>query len=247
MKPDKIKKLIMMIIPAAVLVALSAYLLQGDVWTFWTWYLLALVLGVAAMPLTGRLFRRFDDKGWIFSKVTAIAITGFLTWFLVTVKILKFTAVTCVAVTVICTVLSILLYRKEQKELKDRRLHNTRLLLRNYRMLKESCSKAVYSKTREEKSAAEVMEDLMSMKGSDGVIVNSIKESAERTSIIIAHVDKMLDVYRVFCSKCGEKEKRQYKVVKAMYMTKEAASVPELSKRFGVSKVTIYDLSLIHI
>lgn len=69
-------------------------------------------------------------------------------------------------------------YRKEQKELKDRRLHNTRLLLRNYRMLKESCSKAVYSKTREEKSAAEVMEDLMSMKGSDGVIVNSIKEQA---------------------------------------------------------------------
>ena len=105
-----------MLIPAAVLVALSAYLLQGDVWTFWTWYLLALVLGVAAMPLTGRLFRRFDDKGWIFSKVTAIAITGFLTWFLVTVKILKFTAVTCVAVTVICTVLSILLYRKEQKD-----------------------------------------------------------------------------------------------------------------------------------
>ena len=98
-----------MIIPAAVLVALSPYLLQGDVWTFWTWYLLALVLGVAAMPLTGRMFRRFDDKGWIFSKVTAIAITGFLTWFLVTVKILKFTAVTCVAVTVICTVLSILL------------------------------------------------------------------------------------------------------------------------------------------
>ena len=35
-----------MIIPAAVLVALSAYLLQGDVWTFWTWYLLALVLGL---------------------------------------------------------------------------------------------------------------------------------------------------------------------------------------------------------
>ena len=116
MKPDKITKLIAKIIPAAVLIALSAYLLQGDVWTFWTWYLLALVLGVAAMPLTGRMFRRFDDKGWIFSKVTAIAITGFLTWFLVAVKILKFTTVTCVAVTVACTVLSILLYRKEQKE-----------------------------------------------------------------------------------------------------------------------------------
>ena len=37
-------------------------------------------------------------------------------------------------------------HQKEQKELKDRRLHNTRLLLRNYRMLKENCAKAVYQK-----------------------------------------------------------------------------------------------------
>lgn len=43
-------------------------------------------------------------------------------------------------------------YRKEQKELKDRRLHNTRLLLRNYRMLKESCSKR-YIQRREKKKA----------------------------------------------------------------------------------------------
>lgn len=89
-------------------------------------------------------------------------------------------------------------HQKEQKELKDRRLHNTRLLLRNYRMLKESCAKAVYQKEHSEKSTAEVIEDLMSMKASDGVIVNSIKESAERTGIIISHVDRIfgnMDVY----------------------------------------------------
>ena len=63
MKPDKTKKIILRIIPAVILIALSAYLLQGDVWTFWTWYLLALVLGAVFMPLTGRLFRRFEDKG----------------------------------------------------------------------------------------------------------------------------------------------------------------------------------------
>lgn len=72
-------------------------------------------------------------------------------------------------------------HQKEQKEMKDRRLHNTRLLLRNYRMLKESCSKAVYQKEHSEKTTEEVIEELMSMKASDGVIVNSIKESAERT------------------------------------------------------------------
>lgn len=104
-----------MILPAAALIALSAYLLQGDVWTFWTWYLLALVLGGVFMPLSGRLFRRFKDKGWIFSKVVAIATTGFVTWFLVTIKILKFTAATCVAVTLVCAVCNILLYIKEEK------------------------------------------------------------------------------------------------------------------------------------
>ncbi|RGU31793.1 hypothetical protein DWW86_09320 [Ruminococcus sp. AF17-22AC] len=115
MKPETITKQIFKIIPALLLVALSAFLLQGDVWTFWTWYLLALVLGVAAMPLTGRLFRRFQDRGWMFSKVTAIAVSGFLTWFLVAVKIIKFTTVTCIVVTLVCAAASLILYGREQK------------------------------------------------------------------------------------------------------------------------------------
>ena len=115
MKPETITKQIFKIMPALLLVALSAFLLQGDVWTFWTWYLLALVLGVAAMPLTGRLFRRFQDRGWMFSKVTAIAVSGFLTWFLVAVKIIKFTTVTCIVVTLVCAAASLILYGREQK------------------------------------------------------------------------------------------------------------------------------------
>ena len=115
MKPETITKQIFKIIPALLLVALSAFLLQGDVWTFWTWYLLALVMGVAAMPLTGRLFRRFQDRGWMFSKVTAIAVSGFLTWFLVAVKIIKFTTMTCIVVTLVCAAASLILYCREQK------------------------------------------------------------------------------------------------------------------------------------
>ena len=115
MKPETITKQIFKIIPALLLVALSAFLLQGDVWTFWTWYLLALVLGAAAMPLTGRLFRKFQDRGWMFSKVTAIAVSGFLTWFLVAVKIIKFTTMTCIVVTLVCAAASLILYCREQK------------------------------------------------------------------------------------------------------------------------------------
>lgn len=115
MKPETITKQIFKIIPVLLLVALSAFLLQGDVWTFWTWYLLALVLGAAAMPLTGRLFRRFQDRGWMFSKVTAIAVSGFITWFFVAIKIIKFTTMTCIVVTLVCAAASLILYCREQK------------------------------------------------------------------------------------------------------------------------------------
>lgn len=103
-------------IPAIALVLLSAFLLKGDVWTFWTWYLLAGVMGMAAMPVTGRLFEGFEDRGWMFSKVLAITVTGFLTWFLVAVELLKFTTWTCVGVTLACGVGCVLLFRYENKK-----------------------------------------------------------------------------------------------------------------------------------
>lgn len=116
MKPEMIKKTIIRVIPAAFLVALSAFLLKGDVWTFWTWYLLAGVLGIVGMAVTGRLFRGFADKGWMFSKVVSITITGFLTWFLVSVRILKFTTVTCVGITAAFGVACIFLYERQRRQ-----------------------------------------------------------------------------------------------------------------------------------
>ena len=75
---------------------LSAVLLGKDV------HLLDLVAfgasyGASGNAGDGRLFEGFADKGWMFSKVLAIGITGFLTWFLVAVEILPFTTLTCVA------------------------------------------------------------------------------------------------------------------------------------------------------
>lgn len=131
-------------------------------------------------------------------------------------------------------------FQKEKKEQKDRRLHNTKLLLKNYRMLKENCSKAIYEKENTKESTNDIIQGIMSMKG-DKAIVDSIKSSAQRTSVIISHIDKMLDIYRIYCSKYTEKEKRQYKVIKMLYISKNKATVEELAEKFGVSKVTIYD------
>ena len=110
------KKWASRVLLAAALAGLSAFLLKGDVWTFWTWWLLAFLMGMVAMPLTGRLFAGFEDKGWMFSKVLAITVTGFLTWLLVTVKILPFTALTCIGVSLACAVGYGILYHFQVKK-----------------------------------------------------------------------------------------------------------------------------------
>lgn len=74
----------------------------------------------------------------------------------------------------------------------------------------------------------------------DSVIVESIKRSAERTEIMLSHIDKMLEVFRIYCSKYGEKERREYKVIKALYISKQRQTIKELAKEFEVSEVTIY-------
>ena len=110
------KKRILQLLLAIALIGGSAYLLKGDVWTFWTWWLLAGVLGLCAMPLTGRLFQGFADKGWIFSKALAIAVTGFFTWFLVSIKLAAFTTLTCVAVVLIFVVCCIGLFLYQSRK-----------------------------------------------------------------------------------------------------------------------------------
>lgn len=129
-------------------------------------------------------------------------------------------------------------HRKEEKEKIDRRLHNTKLLLRNYHSMKENCENSVYEKTTE--NVDDMIEEIMGMKD-EKVIIDSIRRSASRTMLMIEHIDKMLDVFRIYCSKYGEKEKRQYKVIKAMYISKQNVTVADLAKKFNVSKVTIYD------
>ena len=93
------------------------------------------------------------------------------------------------------------------------------MLLRNYRTLKASYENAVYKS--KEGEVTEVLEDIMTMKD-DKVIVESIKTSAKRTAIMVQHIDKMLDVYRIYCSKLSEKDKRRYKIIKALYISKAA-------------------------
>ena len=125
------------------------------------------------------------------------------------------------------------------RSMRKRRLHNTRLLLRNYVVMKENCEEAVYRRTAA-KSDFDFFQELMSDRDkSDDMIIASIRESSERTALILSHIDKMIAVYKDYCSRCGERERRQYRVMKSSYLLKSKKTVRELAEEFGVTDRTI--------
>lgn len=122
----------------------------------------------------------------------------------------------------------------------DRRLHNTKLLLRNYRMLRENAENSIYGRSQMEESAADILCSMMNMYD-DEVIVDAIKRSATRTAIIVSHIDTMLELYEAYCSKSGnDLDSRRYEIIKDMYIAEEPMAVKSIAKKWNMSKENVY-------
>lgn len=94
----------------------------------------------------------------------------------------------------------------------DRRYHNTKLLLRNYRNLNVNAEDSVFGRSQMEESAAYILTNMMNMYNSE-VVVESIMRSATRTAIIVSHVKKMLELYQIYCERSSNPiEIRRYKI-----------------------------------
>ena len=59
------------------LVLATTPLLGTDNVSFLKWWLMTLVLGIGFYPAAAALFPRFHDRGWMFSKVLGIVVSGF--------------------------------------------------------------------------------------------------------------------------------------------------------------------------
>lgn len=77
-------------------IALGDILLQGEMFSFIQWWLVVFLLGIIYMPLTKVLFASFEDKGYFFSKVIGISISGYLMWLFSSFRIMKFTPISCI-------------------------------------------------------------------------------------------------------------------------------------------------------
>ncbi len=123
----------------------------------------------------------------------------------------------------------------------DRRLRNTKLLLRNYRMLKKHAENSVFRRAQMDESAFDILESMMKSRDND-VIISSIKDSAARTAVMVSHVEAMLGLYAAFCEKSPNREieRRRYDVVWDMYIAEDTLSAKEIAKKKNMSKENVY-------
>lgn len=131
--------------------------------------------------------------------------------------------------------------KKEYSGRADRRLRNTKLLLRNYHMLKEHAENSVFGRTQMEESALDILESMMSMYDNE-VIIESIKRSATRTAIIVSHIDTMFRLYAAYCENAPNRdvEMRRYEVAWDMYIAENTLSVKEIAEKQDMSKDNVY-------
>lgn len=132
--------------------------------------------------------------------------------------------------------------KKEQGKRADRRLRNTKLLLRNYHMLKEHAENSVFGRTQMEESAIDILESMMSMYDNE-VIIESIKRSATRTAVIVSHIETMFGLYEAYCGKAPNREIeiRRYEVVWDMYMADNTLSAKEIADKQNISTRNVYE------
>ena len=79
------------------------------------------ILGIIFFPFVSLVFKKFNDKGWIFSKVIGIAISSWLVWILSYIRILKYTQFSTHLILFICAVVNIviLVFRLKKHKKKD--------------------------------------------------------------------------------------------------------------------------------
>lgn len=124
---------------------------------------------------------------------------------------------------------------REIKKRKDRRLRNTKLLLRNYRSFKKHCDDI--------KLEIDEINDRIDFVtiDSDEFKLESIKRSKEKTLIMVRYTEKMMKVYKALCEQSNDKEAiRRYKTVYDLYISEDRKTVEQVAKCQSVAKRTVY-------
>ncbi len=130
-------------------------------------------------------------------------------------------------------------YEQEQYNAK---LWNTRTLLRHYRALKKYSEQAVYDRKSVAaitESPVELLENIDACNSKE--YIESIKSSVLKTKIIMAHIDAMLRVYKVYCESSDKPEDlRKYEILDAHYLAEKKMKIDDICKWKNIDKSTFH-------
>jgi len=127
-------------------------------------------------------------------------------------------------------------------ENKDKRLHNTKLLIRNYRMFKTHAEKSLCSAAECKDSVFDILSMMSDREFSKAEFtVKAIENSAARTAIIVNHITAMVETYEIWCHRSGKPEnERRCRVLKALYIDDNPPTPEDLADKEGIDRRTIY-------
>ena len=128
----------------------------------------------------------------------------------------------------------------------DKRLHNTKLLLRNFRSLKAhacealSDAKEAQKRSKDAGNAIDILDDIEDTAFSDHVYIDTIRQSQQRTLIIISHIEKMYELYEIMAERSKKPEKiRAANVTRDLYLVMEEMTPDEVADKYIIDRRTV--------
>lgn len=81
------------------------------------YYFVMLVLGLVFFPITSIIFKKFYDKGWMFSKIIGLGISAWLVWLLSYLKILKYTSLNCYIIVFVLAIINLIVFLRNKEKM----------------------------------------------------------------------------------------------------------------------------------
>lgn len=119
-----------------------------------------------------------------------------------------------------------------KKKSHDYKLHNIKLLLKNYRRLKAYCDNI--------DATMDGMESAVRMLNDRAMSVESIRISTARTAIMMKYFDAVLAGYKSICEQGDNDDRRRYSIISALYLEANRNTADKISELHFCSKRTLY-------
>lgn len=134
--------------------------------------------------------------------------------------------------------------KRLQRQQTDKRYHDTKLLIRKYRQLNEYYQNAVFDEEGAEE-ADEDFEEIMRIFGvsfrDEKITADSIKRNYLVTRVVMAHVNKMLEVFQTMCERSNRaSDKRRWRVLHDLYLSEKPSTAEQIASREKIERRTIY-------